>query len=611
MLKEFVQKAKQDEPVYIGDVRRAFTADFQASRVVCQLELLQGGEFRDFTIHLPNPQENGDDEAAFIRSYLSAEIYNLLTTLGGRKIIFYTDPGNVWLKNLLQEIEKDFEITLPRSQRSRYGRVINVIDRIIGALREPGEGVQTGFSFIIENINDRPGAEEITQAGPINKSRLQLAKSNLEESTICGLDVGGTDIKAALSIHGRLEALLEYDWFPASYSTADEIISPILVIVRLLQSLAAVSKSSLPIEEKRSLTEKLHDIIDRGPTPEIMASAVEDTKSKLGNESLGFDAIGLCFPDVVIRNKIVGGEVPKTRGIRSNASVEYEEEFAKLTSLNEDLDKLCREGGVVMNTNDGPMAAFTAAIELSSLSKADQVQDGVFAHTLGTDLGSGWVDGSGTIPEIPLEVYNLIIDLGSFKAREYQAEDVRSVNNTNTHLSGTLQKYTSQSGVFRLAVKRFEKERPDLYEELFDKGFLGKSKNGAITVLQSPEDMRKPLLEHLMGLAEQESKEPTASIFREIGVLLAKAWAETENILESRLKRRILFGRLVKNSKCFRLLQEGAAEIFPELELIAADPDMAGTSLMKQLAEHPRFTVAQFGQAIGAIYFGNLGLAKS
>ena len=28
---------------------------------------------------------------------------------------------------------------------------------------------------------------------------------------------------------------------------------------------------------------------------------------------------------------------------------------------------------------------------------------------------------------------------------------------------------------------------------------------------------------------------------------------------------------------------------------------------MKQLADHPQYTVAQFGQAVGAIYYGCLG----
>ena len=91
---------------------------------------------------------------------------------------------------------------------------------------------------------------------------------------------------------------------------------------------------------------------------------------------------------------------------------------------------------------------------------------GVFAHTLGTELGTGWVTETGAIPDIPLEVYNFIIDLGCWPERAFEPDDLRSVNNFNTGLPGTLQKYCSQSGVFRLALKRFSSERPDLLREL-------------------------------------------------------------------------------------------------------------------------------------------------
>ena len=40
----------------------------------------------------------------------------------------------------------------------------------------------------------------------------------------------------------------------------------------------------------------------------------------------------------------------------------------------------------------------------------------------------------------------------------------------------------------------------------------------------------------------------------------------------------------------------------------AADGSLANTPLMKQLADHPQYTVAQFGQAVGAIYYGCVGL---
>ena len=44
----------------------------------------------------------------------------------------------------------------------------------------------------------------------------------------------------------------------------------------------------------------------------------------------------------------------------------------------------------------------------------------------------------------------------------------------------------------------------------------------------------------------------------------------------------------------------------PELELIPADDTLACSPLMLQLAAREDATVAQFGQAVGAVYFGVL-----
>ena len=82
------------------------------------------------------------------------------------------------------------------------------------------------------------------------------------------------------------------------------------------------------------------------------------------------DAIGVCFPDVVVRDKIVGGEVYKTRGMRDHLGAAYEGEFRRLSALDEALRAFVKPGGVVGIVNDGPMAAFTAAVELGVVDPA-------------------------------------------------------------------------------------------------------------------------------------------------------------------------------------------------------------------------------------------------
>ena len=111
-----------------------------------------------------------------------------------------------------------------------------------------------------------------------------------------------------------------------------------------------------------------------------------------------------------------------------------------------------------------------------------------------------------------------------------------------------------------------------------------------------------------MAKAAEPGHEACAEIFRQIGEYLAVTWRETDYILQPETADRTLFGRLVKNPVCFRLMCEGAARREPALRQYAADGSLANTALMRQLDSHPDYTVAQFAQAIGAIFYGCLGL---
>jgi hypothetical protein len=250
------------------------------------------------------------------------------------------------------------------------------------------------------------------------------------------------------------------------------------------------------------------------------------------------------------------------------------------------------------------MAAFTAALE-GTVSGQRNVDEGILAFTLGTELGTGWIDAAGRLPEIPLEVYNYIIDLGSLPEREFGADDPRSINNFNTGLAGTVQKYACQSGVFRLALKRFRETRSDRYDQLFREGYLT-ARGGEISIVTGPRDMRKPLLEFFMRLAAEGRDEEIRSVFREIGEYLAVTCREMRQILGMRVMRPVLFGRVVKDPTCMTLIREGAARVSPDLSLEVADDGLAATALMRQLRDDGRYTVAQFAQAVGAAHFSVL-----
>lgn len=589
MLEDFLKQARADEPVYITDVRNAFQAE--GKRPFHLHITLYDGSIRRFPLQVPETATLEEEE--FVTSYVHAMLYNILSSLGAETITIYLDRNDAFLSGLAAGLDSVFQTKLPKTERTGYGKSLNVNERVLNALFHDGRKLQ----FRVEGIEQEaeiPAMENAEAGQPV----FALLPPIAEDKVLLGIDIGGTDIKLTASVNGRLAVCKEYDWFPAAFAEAEQFMAPVLQLVRLMRaasSLYAAGKEA-QVDEKA---------LEKDASAKMMDAGIQKMEEAAGASLQNFDAIGLSFPDVVIKNLIVGGETSKTQGMRANKELDYEEQFAKITVLCDVLKQYVKEDGVVMNTNDGPMAAFTAAVEMAAVG-AD-VSCGFFAHTLGTELGTGWVKPDGSIPEIPLEVYNFIIDLGSFAQKEYNAFDVHSVNNLNTNLSGTLQKYTCQSGVFRLAAKYLPKEAPKVWKEALEKG-LFVQKEERLVVPTEPKDMRKPCLEYFMKKAGEPENEICAEIFRQIGEYLAVTWEETDYILEPEAKERSLFGRLVKIPRCFELMCEGAKRREPELKQYAADGGLANTPLMKELEAHPDYTVAQFAQAVGAIYFGCLGL---
>ena len=587
MLNTFLAQANQDLPVFIGDVRTAFQKE--AGHPFHLHVKLYDNSVRVFPLVIPHTSTR--EGVDFIASYIHAHIYNILSSLGAVQIDIYFPTADPQLQGITEKLPEVFQVDIPKAQRSGYGKCLNVNERTLAALSGSGER----FRFRLLDISQEPLVPPAPKEGKAQQvfSRLPaLTKDRL----LLGIDIGGTDIKLAVSVNGELAYCKEYDWFPTEFGVAKLFIDPIMLLIRLMRNVAnyALSGSSAPVDLSA---------LRREASLEEMVCCCDTLETLLPAPLRPFDGIGISFPDVVIRNRIVGGETYKTKGIRDNPEVDYEQEFAKVTGLYRQLQPYVSDLGNIWITNDGPMAAFTVAVEQSFVGV--DVSAGVFAHTLGTELGTGWVKGDGRIPEIPLEVYNFIIDLGSFRQRGFCPDDVRSINNFNTQLPGTLQKYTSQYGAFRLAAKYAPDLAPALQADALQKGLL-RMEGDKMIVPTQPQDMRKAYLEYLMGKAA-EGEPVCQRIFREIGQYLSVTWEETSYILEPEARERTLFGRLVKNPACFRLICEGAQQRTPELVQYAADGSLANTKLMQQLEAHPDYTVAQFAQAVGAIYFGCLG----
>lgn len=546
---EFIKSANADEPVYITDIRRAFEA--VGGRPFHLHVLLYDRETEVFATKLPAWENEAQKE--FVTQYVRAFFYNLMSTLGALKVTIYLDTSDAELKGLAEGLREDFQLDIAKPERSGYGKSLNVNERIVNAIT----GGKGRFTIEVKDLTEEPavrGGNEEPQKEAVFTKLPERAKDRF----LLGVDVGGTDIKFAVSLDGKLLHCEELNWAPASFANVEQLTGPVM-----------------------------------------------EAAERLMNEFGGgrkWDGIGLSWPDAIIDNKIVGGETTKTKGLRENKDRDYEEQLAKLTGLCGDLQKFVTDKGAVMCCNDGPMAAFTSAVEMAAAG--EDVSKGFMAYSLGTELGTGWVRADGSIPPIPLEVYNCIIDLGSRKAAQYQAEDIRSCRNVNTLLAGSLQKYTGQSGVFRLACKELPAKEPALYEEVLKRGLFETNEDGSfICVPTEPEDRRKECLEFFMDKAASGESEVCREIFRQIGGYIAVTWAENEYMLHPEASERTLYGRLVKRKECFDLIKEGAAQREPSLVLRNADSSLAVTPLMKQLDDDPVFTVAQFAQAVGALYF--------
>ena len=185
----------------------------------------------------------------------------------------------------------------------------------------------------------------------------------------------------------------------------------------------------------------------------------------------------------------------------------------------------------------------------------------------------------------------MILDLGSFRSRAFAPDDLRSTRNENSGLPGA-RRYMGQAAAYRLAQK--------LDPSLLD-GFTEYA-DDLLCIRTAPEDLRKPCLEHLMREAEAGNA-AACEVFRIIGGNLAIVARETEYLLRPAAKARFLFGRFIKRPAVFTLMDEGFRAGVEGLRLIPSDEGLASTPLMRALADMADVTVAQFGQAVGSIYF--------
>ena len=223
MISKWLEQAKRGQTVWLPDVREGCARMEDAVPVTMQLTLCDGSK-RDFS--LPLPRWQNEQEQQFVKQYVTACVYNTLSACSGREMAFYLDARESEAAALLGQLDEVFQVR--RTARSGYGKVINIADRLCRAF---GGG---RFAFAVRPQEDYSPAPDAAPVQGQLTERLRQAAARCGSGVCCGIDIGGTDIKAAVAADGRLVCVKEYDWNPAASPTAEGIIAPIELLVRLM-----------------------------------------------------------------------------------------------------------------------------------------------------------------------------------------------------------------------------------------------------------------------------------------------------------------------------------------------------------------------------------------
>ena len=150
MLSRFLEQAQSDRPVYITDVRKAF--QIYGSRPFHIHVTLYDGGIRCFPLMLP--ETVSPEEAEFVRSYVHAMLYNILSSLGALRIDLYLDPADRECAEMARALDTVFQTDLPKASRTGFGKCLNVNERTVLALTQGRES----FSFRVCDIAGEPQA---------------------------------------------------------------------------------------------------------------------------------------------------------------------------------------------------------------------------------------------------------------------------------------------------------------------------------------------------------------------------------------------------------------------------------------------------------------------
>lgn len=139
----FIETGKKDRPVYITGVRQNF---LECDGIDLILDLTKfNDQIRRVFLRAPDTEIETEEQSSFVREYLFAEVHNILSALGGKRLDIYTDISCVSLMGILNEIPKTFGVGVSSGLHGSAVRAIGgrvVLREHAGISRPDMQGLQ-------------------------------------------------------------------------------------------------------------------------------------------------------------------------------------------------------------------------------------------------------------------------------------------------------------------------------------------------------------------------------------------------------------------------------------------------------------------------------------
>jgi hypothetical protein len=234
-------------------------------------------------------------------------------------------------------------------------------------------------------------------------------------------------------------------------------------------------------------------------------------------------------------------------------------------------------------------------------------KNGLLVNTVGTEMGTGFISRSGSVHYIPLEDYQHVIDLGNTGYAKYPLNDIRSINNMNTVISGTVQKYVTQLGLFRMAISGFIEKDSAIFNMLTEQKLIKyDSETDHAQMVTEPIDTRDKLTLFLTGAMLKQKNPVMENVIRTMGKAMGVLIDQDLLLLPELKPTRLISGGIMANDEVFRLFYQALKEHNPEYEIIRLDENTVIHPLLKKIPREKRnFTIA-----VGSAFIGNRFLVK-